>query len=120
MTGTVTASSPASLSAQRHMSVDGTVTALSGDLTTGKPAATQRGRERRLQSSGKLDAKAGGDIDSDGTLATGGALALAVAGRLHEAGTIVSAGTSSGHAARARRTQLVRAGQRRPVRVGRA
>ena len=54
------------------MSVDGTVTALSGDLTT------QAGGDRRWPRAGaavlgKLDAKAGGDIDSDGTLAAGGA-----------------------------------------------
>ena len=93
MTGTVTASSPASLSAQRHMSVDGTVTALSGDLTTQAGGDLKVAASGRLQSSGKLDAKAGGDIDSDGTLAAGGALALAATGDAR-LGTIAALGTS--------------------------
>ena len=94
MTGTVTASSPASLSAQRHMSVDGTVTALSGDLTTQAGGDLKVAASGRLQSSGKLDAKAGGDIDSDGTLAAGGALALAATGDARLGGTIAALGES--------------------------
>ncbi|WP_158658300.1 hemagglutinin repeat-containing protein [Achromobacter sp. AONIH1] len=95
VTGTVTASSPASLSAQRHMSVDGTVTALSGDLTTQAGGDLKVAASGRLQSSGKLDAKAGGDIDSDGTLAAGGALALAATGDARLGGTIAALGTSA-------------------------
>ena len=94
VTGTVTASSPASLSAQRHMSVDGTVTALSGDLTTQAGGDLKVAASGRLQSSGKLDAKAGGDIDSDGTLAAGGALALAATGDARLGGTIAALGES--------------------------
>ena len=94
VTGTVTASSPASLSAQRHMNVDGTVTALSGDLTTQAGGDLKVAASGRLQSSGKLDAKAGGDIDSDGTLAAGGALALAATGDARLGGTIAALGES--------------------------
>ena len=90
MTGTVTASSPASLSA--HMNVDGTVTALSGDLTTQAGGDLKVAASGRLQSPGKLDAKAGGDIDSDGTLAAGGALALAATGDARLGGTIAARG----------------------------
>ena len=54
VTGTVTASSPASLSAQRHMNVDGTVTALSGDLTT------QAGGDLKVAASGRLQSRQAG------------------------------------------------------------
>ena len=92
VTGTVTASSPASLSAQRHMSVDGTVTALSGDLTTqaggdlkvaasGRCSPRQAGRQggrryrlgrhaggrRRIGAGGHGDARLGGTIAALGT-----------------------------------------------------
>ena len=76
------------------MSVDGTVTALSGDLTTQAGGDLKVAASGRLQSSGKLDAKAGGDIDSDGTLAAGGALALAATGDARLGGTIAALGTS--------------------------
>ena len=93
--------------------MDGTVTALSGDLTTQAGGDAKVAASGRLQSSGKLDAKAGGDIDSDGTLAAGGALALAATGDARLGGTIAALGRRRPeHAARARRTQPVRAGQR--------
>ena len=92
VTGTVTASSPASLSAQRHERGRHRHRAerRSDHASRRRPG----GRERALQSSGKLDAKAGGDIDSDGTLAAGGALALAATGDARLGGTIAALGES--------------------------
>ncbi|WZB69734.1 hypothetical protein WJ968_27105 [Achromobacter xylosoxidans] len=96
-TGTVTASSPASSSAKRHMSVDGTVTALSGDLTTRAGGDLEGGRERAFAVLGQAaDAKAVAAIStSDGTLAAGGAHWRWRPRRRRLGGTIAALGTSA-------------------------
>ena len=120
VTGTVTASSPASLSAQRHERGRHRHRAerRSDHASRRRP---EGGRERAFAVPGKLDAKAGGDIDSDGTLAAGGALALAATGDARLGGTIAALGTSAqGTPPAPGGRSLSVPGQRRPVRVGRA
>ena len=97
MTGTVTASSPASLSAQRHMSVDGTVTALSGDLTT------QAGGDLKVAASGRCSPRASwtprpAAISTRTARWRPGRIALAATGDARLGGTIAAwARAASGH-----------------------
>ncbi|QKQ46598.1 MULTISPECIES: hemagglutinin repeat-containing protein [Achromobacter] len=95
VTGVVTAGTPASLSAARHMGIDGTVAALAGNLAADAGGQLRVGAAGRMQASHGLAAQSGGDLDSDGVIVAGGGLTLAAAGDARLGGTAAALGDTS-------------------------
>ncbi|WLW64073.1 hemagglutinin repeat-containing protein [Achromobacter aegrifaciens] len=80
ITGTVTAGSPIVLGAQRDIRIDGIATALEGGLTADAGGNLLVGAGGRMQAFDGLNARAGGNLGSDGVIAAGGGLTLAASG----------------------------------------
>ncbi|MCW3156333.1 hemagglutinin repeat-containing protein [Achromobacter spanius] len=92
VTGTVTAGTPASLSATRDLGVDGTVAALAGTLTADAGGQLRVGANGRMQAAQNLSAQSGGDLDSDGVIVAGGGLTLMATGDARLGGTAAALG----------------------------
>ncbi|WP_165359304.1 hemagglutinin repeat-containing protein [Achromobacter agilis] len=95
VTGVVTAGTPASLSAARHMDIDGTVAALAGNLTADAGGRLRVSAAGRMQASRDLAAQSGSDLDSDGVIVAGGGLTLAATGGARLGGTAAALGNTS-------------------------
>lgn len=74
--GIVSAGSSASLGAQRHLGVDGVVSALDGNLAMQAGGNLNVGQQGRLQAGTELTARADGDLVSRGTVVSGADMAL--------------------------------------------
>ncbi|WMD21208.1 hemagglutinin repeat-containing protein [Achromobacter seleniivolatilans] len=105
VTGVVTASSPASLSATRDLSIDGIAAALAGSLSAEAGGLLRVGATGRMQASENLSAKAGTHLDSDGVIVAAGDLTLNALGDARLGGTAAALGEKSAGAL------LVSAGQ---------
>ncbi|WP_167401035.1 hemagglutinin repeat-containing protein [Achromobacter spanius] len=92
VTGTVTAGTPASLSATRNLGIDGTVAALKGTLTAGAGGQLRVGANGRMQAAQNLTAQSGGDLESDGVIVAGGGLTLMATGDARLGGTAAALG----------------------------
>ncbi|MDH0093470.1 hemagglutinin repeat-containing protein [Achromobacter mucicolens] len=92
VTGLVTAGTPASLTAQRNLDVDGTVAALAGSLTAEAGGQLRVGATGRMQAAQNLTAQSGADLESDGVIVAGGGLTLAATGDARLGGTAAALG----------------------------
>ncbi|UAN04571.1 hemagglutinin repeat-containing protein [Achromobacter mucicolens] len=92
VTGLVTAGTPASLTAQRNLGVDGTVAALAGNLTADAGGQLRVGANGRMQAAQNLIAQSGADLASDGVIVAGGGLTLAATGDARLGGTAAALG----------------------------
>ena len=92
VTGIVTAGTPASLSAQRNLGVDGTVAALAGSLTADAGGLLRVGAAGRMQAAQNLTAQSGANLESDGVIVAGGGLTLAATGDARLGGTAAALG----------------------------
>ncbi len=92
VTGLVTAGTPASLTAQRNLGVDGTVAALAGNLTADAGGQLRVGATGRMQAAQNLIAQSGADLASDGVIVAGGGLTLAATGDARLGGTAAALG----------------------------
>ncbi|WP_280003205.1 hemagglutinin repeat-containing protein [Achromobacter mucicolens] len=92
VTGLVTAGTPASLTAQRNLGVDGTVAALAGNLTADAGGQLRVGANGRMQAAQNLTAQSGADLASDGVIVAGGGLTLAASGDARLGGTAAALG----------------------------
>ncbi len=92
VTGLVTAGTPASLTAQRNLDVDGTVAALAGSLTAEAGGQLRIGATGRMQAAQNLTAQSGADLESDGVIVAGGGLTLAATGDARLGGTAAALG----------------------------
>ncbi|MGE8567686.1 MAG: filamentous hemagglutinin N-terminal domain-containing protein, partial [Achromobacter sp.] len=92
VTGTVTAGTPASLSATRNLGIDGTVAALKGTLTADAGGQLRVGADGRMQAAQNLTAQSGGDLESDGVIVAGGGLTLMATGDARLGGTAAALG----------------------------
>lgn len=92
VTGLVTAGTPASLTAQRNLGVDGTVAALAGNLTADTGGQLRVGATGRMQAAQNLTAQSGADLASDGVIVAGGGLTLAATGDARLGGTAAALG----------------------------
>ncbi|WP_160144426.1 hemagglutinin repeat-containing protein [Achromobacter sp. SLBN-14] len=92
VTGLVTAGTPASLTAQRNLGVDGTVAALAGNLTADAGGQLRVGATGRMQAAQNLTAQSGADLASDGVIVAGGGLTLAASGDARLGGTAAALG----------------------------
>ncbi|CAO3947873.1 hemagglutinin repeat-containing protein [Achromobacter mucicolens] len=92
VTGLVTAGTPASLTAQRNLGVDGTVAALAGNLTADAGGQLRVGATGRMQAAQNLTAQSGADLASDGVIVAGGGLTLAATGDARLGGTAAALG----------------------------
>ncbi|MGN6459557.1 MAG: beta strand repeat-containing protein, partial [Achromobacter mucicolens] len=92
VTGLVTAGTPASLTAQRNLGVDGTVAALAGNLTADAGGQLRVGATGRMQAAQNLTAQSGANLESDGVIVAGGGLTLAATGDARLGGTAAALG----------------------------